>query len=671
MAAPFKISSYLPGVVALVIAAIACVFAANTAVTRIEAQAQGDVARELVDAGLTWSRVDVDGLQVKLSGTAPDEATRFRALRIAGAQVDAARIVDAMGVQDPDATPPPRFSMEILRNDDGISLIGLIPADADRDAYLESASDAADNIPVTDLLQTSNHPVPEGWHQAINFAMAALADLPRAKISASAGGVEVTAMASSEEARREFETALRRVAPDAVPVTLSISAPRPVITPFTLRFLIEEGQARFDACAADTDAAADLIVKAARRAGLPKDVTCPIGLGTPSTSWGAAAERAIDAVAQLGAGSVTFSDGDVTIVGTQTLDANAFDRVVAALDADLPDLFTLHSVLPRPVVETQTQGEGLQEFTAVLHDDGTAEIRGGVGNELTLSAVESFAHVEFGVENVLSAIRIDNTLPQGWPVRVLSGLEALSLLNSGTLRVLPASLALTGQTGSQATSAQAAQILSEKLGEGQDYDLDIRYVEALDPFAALPTPEECIVLLNDILAEKKITFAPSSSEIEQEALATIDRITEVLPDCRLVEMEIGGHTDSQGREIMNLSLSQARADAVLNAIMSRRILTANLTAKGYGETQPIAENDTEAGREANRRIEFTLRVLEETVAEADVPQDAPQDAPETVEAAETEPTPTVPQDLEQGGAGPAIQTDVGGLEAPQEDNGDE
>ncbi len=673
MAQPFKISSYVPGVIAMLLAAGACLFVASTSVTRIESQAQGDVARELVDAGLTWTRVDVDGLQVKLSGTAPDEATRFRALRIAGAEVDAARIVDAMGVQDPDATPPPRFSMEILRNDDGISLIGLIPAAADRDAYLQSAGDAAENTPITDLLQSSNHPVPEGWHQAINFAMVALADLPRAKISASADGVEVTAMAASEEAKQGFETALRRAAPDDVPVTLSISAPRPVITPFTLRFLIENGAARFDACAADTDATADLIVRAAQGAGLPEDVTCPVGLGTPSTTWGVAAVRAIEAIAELGAGSVTFSDGDVTIVGTETMDEDAFDRVVASLDADLPEVFTLHSVLPRPEVVAETNGEVVQEFLAVLRDDGTAEIRGRVGSELTQAAVESFAHVEFGVQNVLSAIRVQEDLPEGWPVRVLSGLEALSLLNSGILRVRPNIFTLSGETGDKNTSALAASILSEKLGEGQDYTLDIRYVEALDPLAALPTPEECIVILNGILAEKKITFAPSSTDIEEDALETIDRIAEVLPDCRMVEMEIGGHTDSQGREVMNLSLSQARADSVLNAIMARRVLTANLTAKGYGETRPIADNDTEEGREANRRIEFTLRVLEE--AKEDLAAADETAAPAAIEAEVVAPEAEVaqeePRELEPGGEGPAVQTDVGGLSSPQEDSDDE
>jgi len=72
-------------------------------------------------------------------------------------------------------------------------------------------------------------------------------------------------------------------------------------------------------------------------------------------------------------------------------------------------------------------------------------------------------------------------------------------------------------------------------------------------------------------------------------------------------MEIGGHTDSQGREEMNLGLSQSRADAVLNGLLARGVLVTNLTARGYGENRPIADNDSEDGRELNRRIEFRLQ----------------------------------------------------------------
>ncbi|MGB1024133.1 MAG: OmpA family protein, partial [Paracoccaceae bacterium] len=121
-------------------------------------------------------------------------------------------------------------------------------------------------------------------------------------------------------------------------------------------------------------------------------------------------------------------------------------------------------------------------------------------------------------------------------------------------------------------------------------------------------------------AETKITFDPGSIEINESTGAILDRLAEILPDCRHVDMEIGGHTDSQGREEMNLTLSQARADAVLNGLLARRVLVSNLSARGYGEANPIADNDTEEGREQNRRIEFKL--IDRTAAENDTPEEA-------------------------------------------------
>ena len=150
--------------------------------------------------------------------------------------------------------------------------------------------------------------------------------------------------------------------------------------------------------------------------------------------------------------------------------------------------------------------------------------------------------------------------------------------------------------------------------EGASFSLDIEYSKALDPLAALPTPEECVEQINAAVTKQKIVFAPSSTDIEPAGMETIDAISELLRNCQTVKIEIGGHTDSQGREVMNQQLSQSRAQTVLNELRLRRVLTASISAVGYGETQPIAENDSEEGRDANRRIEFRL-VLPEDVAE--------------------------------------------------------
>ena len=220
------------------------------------------------------------------------------------------------------------------------------------------------------------------------------------------------------------------------------------------------------------------------------------------------------------------------------------------------------------------------------------------------------------MDNVFPATQINEKVPTGWPLRVLTALEGLSHLHNGIAEVTEEQITISGKTGEINAQAEITRILTSKLDARVAFSLDVTYSEALDPLAALPTPGECVDLLNEAANKKKITFAPSSADIENAARDTVDAIADILRDCQSVEIEIGGHTDSQGREVMNQNLSQARADAVLDAIMARRVLTSNLTARGYGEDQPIADNGTEAGREANRRIEFTL-VLPEPVEETE------------------------------------------------------
>ncbi len=118
-------------------------------------------------------------------------------------------------------------------------------------------------------------------------------------------------------------------------------------------------------------------------------------------------------------------------------------------------------------------------------------------------------------------------------------------------------------------------------------------------------------------------------------------------------MEIAGYTDSQGREEMNQALSQSRAQAVLNALLARRVLTDNLTAHGYGEADPIADNDSEEGREANRRIEFHL-IQTETPEEGDGATTEP-DATGDVEAGEEGGVPPADETAEDGAGGDAAE----------------
>ena len=575
----------------------------------IERRSEKVVAANLATAGMDWVSVHADGMQVILSGTAPTEGARFRAVNVVGSLVDSSRITDSMEVTPTSALAAPRFSVEMLRNDDGIQLIGLMPetpedGGIDETALVEAAAALTPDVAVDNLLEAAAYPAPETWNDALAFGIAALKRLERAKVSVAADRVNVTAISGSEEEKRRLETELRRLKPDGVALNIDISAPRPVLTPFTLRFIKDAEGARFDACSADTERSKAAILAAARAAGLPDGNSCTIGLGVPTPRWAEAVVAGIKTVDALGTATLTFSDADVSLLGGDNVSQADFDRAVGDLSAALPDVFSLNASLPK-----KDTAQGPAEFTAELSAEGRVELRGRLTDDAQQAAVDAFARAAFGAGQVYTATRLDGDLPDGWPVRVLAGLDSLSKLHNGKLLVRADVVEVTGVTGNQQARARIAQILSDKLGQGQTFRVNVTYDKDLDPLAALPTPQECAAEVKAVVASNKINFTPGSAEIATDALPVIGSLADVLKDCPGLKLEIGGHTDSQGSESGNKALSQARAEAVLVALQGRRVDVSGMTAVGYGETVPVADNATEEGRDANRRIEFIAKDL--------------------------------------------------------------
>ena len=103
-----------------------------------------------------------------------------------------------------------------------------------------------------------------------------------------------------------------------------------------------------------------------------------------------------------------------------------------------------------------------------------------------------------------------------------------------------------------------------------------------------------------------IYFDFDSYDLKPESFTELDRLYKFLVDNPGIKVEISAHTDSKGSDEYNLELSQKRAESVVNYLIAKGTNSDRLVAKGYGETQPIATNDTEEGRALNRRVEMKI-----------------------------------------------------------------
>ncbi|WP_020596403.1 OmpA family protein [Spirosoma panaciterrae] len=121
-----------------------------------------------------------------------------------------------------------------------------------------------------------------------------------------------------------------------------------------------------------------------------------------------------------------------------------------------------------------------------------------------------------------------------------------------------------------------------------------------DPVKMAPIKEGSVVRLNNIF------FDTGKSELRPESGPELDRLVTTLNENPKMTIEVRGHTDNTGSNEINNKLSQDRADAVREYFISKGIEPDRVGSKGFGETKPIATNDTEAGRQQNRRVEFVI-----------------------------------------------------------------
>lgn len=151
--------------------------------------------------------------------------------------------------------------------------------------------------------------------------------------------------------------------------------------------------------------------------------------------------------------------------------------------------------------------------------------------------------------------------------------------------------------------AAGCSLLTEKTRPFEPLEIQVR-AEAPPP---PPPPSKVVVTATKIDIKDKVQFQVNSATILQVSYSLLDDVARVMtqnPQIELVQVE--GHTDAQGAATYNRQLSQQRAESVVKYLIDQGVDAKRLVAKGFGPDKPIGDNNTDEGREQNRRVEFNI-----------------------------------------------------------------
>lgn len=144
------------------------------------------------------------------------------------------------------------------------------------------------------------------------------------------------------------------------------------------------------------------------------------------------------------------------------------------------------------------------------------------------------------------------------------------------------------------------------LADGSDNCPD---VAGLAENAGCPPYEKVIVKPDKLELKQNIAFERDSAKLEDGSYPLLDEVVVALQDNRGMKVQVDGHASSEGSDAHNQTLSEARAQAVVDYLVSKGVAADRLVSKGFSSSQPTETNSTSAGRESNRRVEFAVSFI--------------------------------------------------------------
>jgi OOP family OmpA-OmpF porin len=239
----------------------------------------------------------------------------------------------------------------------------------------------------------------------------------------------------------------------------------------------------------------------------------------------------------------------------------------------------------------------LASGVAVAAAEAPIVVAGTVADEQSKASLLARLRAVYGAERVVDQLAVGTvSMPANWNeyLQKLIG-PSLKMISRGQLKVDGNNVSLRGDVANEAQRQQIAVEIAASLNPTYTVNNGLRVVAS----------EQGV--LDAALANRIIEFESGKATLTESGKAILDQMSVALLKLKDKKVEVIGHTDNSGSRAGNLSLSQARAEAVRNYVAGRGVKPELIAVSGEGPDRPVADNRTPEGKARNRRIEFKVQ----------------------------------------------------------------